>query len=113
LEVDVPSSNVWRQVDLLLDGRLREVLTELREAGTSTEQIARQLLTQHGAVVSTRTIANWCKQLRIIPTNRVPATPPTGTASPAGRAEGVNPPDTEEPHASGSPAGGEIEAVAS
>jgi len=91
--VQVPTSNVWLQVDLLTEGHLAQILEDLRAAGLSAEQIARRLLTQHGAVVSTRTIANWCKQL--------------GISSPAG------PGPTPGTPPSGTPAGGEVEAVAS
>lgn len=60
-----PSTNLWRQVDSLLKGNLAEHLTQLRLSGLSMEQIARSLLTEQGAIVSTRTVANWCKQLGI------------------------------------------------
>jgi IS30 family transposase len=65
VEVEAPTTNLWRQIDSLLQGHLAEHLAELHASGLSMEQVARSLLTEHGAIVSTRTIANWCRQLQI------------------------------------------------
>ena len=104
-------ASLFEIVDRAHEGKLDDRLRALRAEGLSIEEMT-DAFAEDGYTVSRETIRRWCQRIGL-PTNRVPATPPPGTASPAGRAEGVNPPDTEEPHASGSPAGGEIEAVAS
>lgn len=45
--------------DRLLDGRLDEVVTTLRQQGMSWSGISKHLLVEHGVDVTDQTLRNW------------------------------------------------------
>jgi len=58
-----PSSATWRQASHLVQGDLATLLLNGYRQGMSHERIARQLFTDHGVIVSSRTVGNWLHQL--------------------------------------------------
>lgn len=49
--------------DRLLDGRLADLLTELRDEGESYESIAFKLRDEHDIRISMGTVRRWCIEL--------------------------------------------------
>lgn len=50
----------FQLIDLKLDGRLDDFLTERRDAGDSFDTIAKLLWSKTGVSVTGATLANWC-----------------------------------------------------
>lgn len=54
-------------IDRAIGGGLRDFIADRRAAGTSLEQIARQLDAEHDVSVATETIRRWCIEQGIEP----------------------------------------------
>lgn len=60
-------ASIYPLADRLIDGGLRNLLSQRRAAGDSFEVIARSLATDHGVDVATETVRRWCIEQGIEP----------------------------------------------
>lgn len=102
-------ASLFEIVNRAHDGKLVDRLRLMRDEGLSIDAIT-EAFCEDGYVVSTETVRRWCREGGI-PTHRVPA--PSGTASPAGRADPSYRLDAAEGTSSQGSAGGPLEELAS
>lgn len=54
-----PKSSHYRMADRLAGGNLEQILADYRDAGLSSDAVARRLYAAHGIEVTGNTVATW------------------------------------------------------